>query len=99
MLIGNKSDLDDQRQISAADAEKFAQDNLINYLETSAISGQNILETFQKLAKDIFDSVRAHKLYVDGTGHAVQKEDLQQKHTFDLQNELDEIESRKNCSC
>ena len=99
LLLGNKADLDDQRQITSAAAEKFAQDNLIGYFETSAISGQNILEAFQKLAKEIFDKVRSQKLFVDGTGHAVQKEDVQQHHTFDLQNELDEIESQKRCVC
>ena len=53
-LIGNKSDLTSQRVITAAEAENFAQLHQIQYLETSALGGDNIQEAFQRTAAQIY---------------------------------------------
>ena len=99
LLVGNKADLEDQRQISTDTAEQFAHDNLLNYSETSAVNGKNILEVFQRLTKEIFDLVRAQKIFVDGTGHAIQKGDAQEAQRCDLQEEIAEVETKKKCAC
>ena len=46
MLIGNKSDLEAQRQISYEEAAKFAFDNDMGYQETSAKTGENVQKSF-----------------------------------------------------
>lgn len=53
-LIGNKSDLVDQRTVTAAEAESFAQLHQLSYLETSALGGDNIQEAFQRTAAAVF---------------------------------------------
>ncbi|KAI8993684.1 ras family-domain-containing protein [Pilobolus umbonatus] len=53
MLIGNKSDLDSNRKVSREEAEKFAQDNDLFFLETSAKSANNIEEAFVKTVEAI----------------------------------------------
>jgi small GTP-binding protein len=52
-LIGNKLDLIAKREISAAEAESFAERHQMNYLETSAKGGDNVNEAFVRAATAI----------------------------------------------
>lgn len=42
MLIGNKCDLDQRRQVSTEEGERFAKDNGLIFLETSAKTAFNV---------------------------------------------------------
>lgn len=46
MLVGNKSDLSEKRAIKTEDAAKFAEENNLAYIETSAYDGNNVEEAF-----------------------------------------------------
>jgi len=54
MLIGNKVDKS-QRVVSRQLAEDFAQINQMNFLETSAKTGQNVELAFMTTAQDLID--------------------------------------------
>jgi small GTP-binding protein len=54
ILIGNKCDLSDQRDVTQTDAESFAQSNQLKYLEASALIGKNIREAFQRTASALY---------------------------------------------
>ena len=54
-VIGNKKDLEN-RQISADSAKKLAEQFNLMYLETSALSGENVDHAFTTLAKQLFES-------------------------------------------
>ena len=51
LLIGNKSDLDDRRQVEESAAAQFAAEKGLAYIETSAIDSANIREAFLTLVK------------------------------------------------
>jgi len=53
VLIGNKSDLDSQRKITDSEASKYAKDNNMELILTSAKTGQNVEEAFIILTKRI----------------------------------------------
>ena len=54
ILVGNKADEDDKRQVTRRQAEKFAADLGVLYFETSAVSGQNIQNVFEEITKVIY---------------------------------------------
>lgn len=51
ILIGNKSDLDDVREVSKEVATKRASENKLLFMETSALTGDNIRLGFEELLK------------------------------------------------
>lgn len=57
-LVGNKSDLDANRAVSLEEAEGFAKDNGIGFLETSALKGENVFEAFQNTAEKILVKIQ-----------------------------------------
>jgi small GTP-binding protein len=53
VLIGNKSDLVNRREVNEEDIEKFANNNNLMYFETSAKDGKNIDECFYFIAEKL----------------------------------------------
>ncbi|BHF70162.1 Ras-related protein Rab-14 [Sparganum proliferum] len=58
ILIGNKSDLEDQRDVSYEDAKKLADENDLMFLECSAKSGENVEMAFLETAMKIYQNVQ-----------------------------------------
>jgi Ras-related protein Rab-1A len=54
ILIGNKSDLSEKRKVSKEEAEEFATDNSIAFIETSAKTNVNVSNLFETLCVDMF---------------------------------------------
>lgn len=57
ILIGNKCDLEQQRQVSQQEASDFATKNGLVYLEASAKTAHNVDQAFLNSAKTIYDKV------------------------------------------
>jgi small GTP-binding protein len=55
ILIGNKSDLEEKREISVEIGEKKAINNKIGFIETSAKNGNNIEKVFDEMIKNIYE--------------------------------------------
>ena len=53
IMLGNKTDLEDDRQVSEKEGEEMAQKHGLTYYEASAKSGQNVKEAFEDLANKI----------------------------------------------
>ena len=53
LLVGNKQDLSDKREVQYDDAKKLAESWGIDYIETSAKTNFNCKEAFEKLAQNI----------------------------------------------
>ncbi|ELP85090.1 RAB, putative [Entamoeba invadens IP1] len=59
LLVGNKIDLDTERQITTQMAESFARDHLCEYCEVSAKTGKRVVETFEKIVLKIAKTKKA----------------------------------------
>lgn len=65
MIVGHKSDCDIERQVTVREATQFAQLNGLKYIETSAKNGQNVEETFQILAKDVYKLLEEGRVKIE----------------------------------
>jgi len=50
VLVGNKTDLKEQRQVSRGEGERKAKEYGVMHIETSAKSGSNVINLFQQLS-------------------------------------------------
>ncbi|KAB5548189.1 hypothetical protein DKX38_011595 [Salix brachista] len=62
ILVGNKSDLEDQRAVPTEDAKEFAQKEGLFFLETSALQSTNVENAFMTVLTEIFNTVNKKNL-------------------------------------
>ncbi|KNA12126.1 hypothetical protein SOVF_128710 [Spinacia oleracea] len=62
MLIGNKTDLEDQRAVATEDAKEFAEKEGLFFLETSALESTNVETAFITVLTEIFSIVNKKTL-------------------------------------
>ena len=73
ILIGNKSDLENQRQVPTEDAKEFAEKEGLFFLETSALEATNVETAFMTVLTEIFNIVNKKNLAAgdnQGNGNA-----------------------------
>ena len=62
MLVGNKSDLEDKREVITEEVEKKAQEQKLAFCETSALNGKNVEYAFENLINEILKKVEKEKI-------------------------------------
>ncbi|KHJ97348.1 Ras family protein [Oesophagostomum dentatum] len=55
-LVGNKSDLRNLREVSTESARKFAEENHLTFIETSALDSSNVEKAFTQAVTKIYRS-------------------------------------------
>ena len=80
MLIGNKCDqAEDKREVPFLDASDFAQKNGLLFLETSALSGQNVQEAFLKLSKTIISKIDGGEIDPANNPRGIHRNEINQE--------------------
>ncbi len=87
ILIGNKKDLEEQRQVKYEEGKKLAEENNLLFLETSAKTAENVQEAFAISAEKILEQIQ--KTGIDPTAPSKNV-----KITID---EQEEEEPKKKC--
>jgi len=59
MLVGNKTDMEQQREVSTDEAKDFAHQNKLSFIETSAKDSTNVSEAFERLIQEIYKQVNS----------------------------------------
>ena len=58
MLIGNKSDLEDERDVKREEGEAFAREHNLIFMETTAKTAANVKEAFITTAREIYGKIQ-----------------------------------------
>ena len=87
ILVGNKNDLEEERQVSKDLGEMKAKEFGFAFMETSALNGTNIEQVFQTLIEQIYN--KNHKEFEPSTkvellpkGQAIKLEENEDKKTY-----------------
>ncbi|XP_072166437.1 circularly permutated Ras protein 1-like [Diadema setosum] len=67
-LVGNKSDLESERQVTAAKGQAAATKHGMVFMETSALTGSNVPESFEALVREIPRYDSKYKIVILGSG-------------------------------
>jgi len=59
VVVGNKSDLKSDREVTLLEASRFAQEHELQFLETSAVTGECVDEVFLKLTKTVIAKIES----------------------------------------
>ena len=71
-LIGNKCDLEAQRDVTYEEARQFADENGLMFVEASAKTGDGVEEAFLETAKKIYQNIQDGSLDLNAAESGVQ---------------------------
>jgi GTPase SAR1 family protein len=70
-LIGNKIDLEEQREVSYEEGKNFAEENNLLFFETSAKDGNNIQEIFLESATLLVDKIENREIKLEESDNGI----------------------------
>ena len=88
-LIGNKSDLEEKRQVTQEEGRQFAEENNLVFFETSALNGNNIEEIFVESATELVKKLEAGELKDDFNNSGIK--------VFNYNKESEGTKKKKGC--
>ena len=93
ILIGNKSDLKDERQVTYQEAKRFKDENQLLYFEeTSAKTGINAKEVFTEAARILFNEHKKYKMRANTREFDNKKQEI-------TPTKLTKVEQNRNKGC
>ncbi|ORZ02319.1 hypothetical protein BCR43DRAFT_533414 [Syncephalastrum racemosum] len=72
ILVGNKNDRADEREVSYLEASRFAQEHEMMFLEASALTGDAVEDMFFKCARSILSKIETGQIDPERSGSGVQ---------------------------
>ena len=95
ILIGNKIDLEHQREVTTEEGEKKAVLNKASFIETSAKNGDNIEKAFNLMIENIYENFKKENENKEN----IDSEELNKEKTLNLNsNNENQIKKKKCCS-
>ena len=95
-LIGNKSDLVDERKVSYEEAKKFKEENQIVYFEeTSAKTGLNAKEVFTEAARILFNEYKIFSMKANNPNDIENNKEYKEV----PKKKLEKVEQNRNKGC
>ena len=91
IIVGNKSDLADKRQITKEEGEGKAKSFGCAFLETSAFSGENIEKAFNIMVKEIYEK------FINDTGGDEQLDSGAKAQDIKLDKDKTDVKKKKKC--
>ncbi|CAK85799.1 unnamed protein product (macronuclear) [Paramecium tetraurelia] len=70
-LVGNKSDLEADRQVSFEEGQEFARNHGVDFVEVSAKTANNVEEVFLKTAQQILEKINSNQIDPKNESHGI----------------------------
>ncbi|KAK5581374.1 hypothetical protein RB653_001406 [Dictyostelium firmibasis] len=90
ILVGNKADLTEQREVTFLEASRIAQENGLLFMETSALTGEGVEEMFLKCTRTIITKIDSGEVNLEHLGVQI---------SSDSGNATKKPGDSSNCSC
>mmetsp|Transcript_39676 Transcript_39676/g.35417 ORF Transcript_39676/g.35417 Transcript_39676/m.35417 type:complete len:105 (+) Transcript_39676:418-732(+) len=71
ILVGNKCDMESERAVTYEEGERFAKENDLIFLETSAKTAYNVEEAFLKTAQLIYGKIESKEIDIDNEAESL----------------------------
>ena len=103
MLVGNKTDLEDKREVPIDEGQKYAQKNGLAFIETSAFDGNNVDLAFTTIINQIYKEMKSN-LGGPSTKPADKNADENEikrpePSSIHLKRDIYEAKPKKKCGC
>mmetsp|Transcript_7157 Transcript_7157/g.9948 ORF Transcript_7157/g.9948 Transcript_7157/m.9948 type:complete len:216 (+) Transcript_7157:30-677(+) len=101
ILVGNKCDMESERAVSYEEGERFAKDNDLIFLETSAKTAYNVEEAFLKTAQLIYGKIENKEIDVDNEAESlgIKKGGELNSNVIKINSGPNKKENEGGCSC
>jgi len=99
MLVGNKKDLSNQREVSTDEATSFARKKGLLFIEASALDGENVKEAFNKTVNEIYEKTRRPKDSTNTPTTPPTKGELDKTKKIKLEDNATTPPPKPGCSC
>lgn len=97
ILVGNKKDLEEEREVTFLEASRFAQENDLMFLETSALTSDNVTEAFLKCARNILTKIETGEMDPERLGSGIQYGNVSLRRM--QRQSIQHDNTHQNCSC
>jgi Ras-related protein Rab-6A len=103
VLVGNKTDLNDKREVTTAQGEEEAKKNNLMFIETSAKVGHNVKNLFRRIAQALPGMEGAeNSTAAENRGGPIERQQLHQSLTKDAVINVDikqQPTTQEGCPC